>query len=93
MRSRYSAFVLDLRDYLLASWHPSTRPEQLDEPPPGLKWLGLDVQAHLAQGDTATVRFVARSKVGGGAAHRLVETSRFLREQGQWLYVDGEVSG
>ena len=30
MRSRYSAFVLDRLDYLLASWHASTRPPTLD---------------------------------------------------------------
>ncbi|WP_290786230.1 YchJ family metal-binding protein [Halomonas sp.] len=29
MRSRYSAFVLDLPDYLLATWHPSSRPSSL----------------------------------------------------------------
>ena len=30
MRSRYTAYVLKLEDYLLATWHPSTRPQQLD---------------------------------------------------------------
>ncbi len=91
MRSRYCAFVLDLRDYLLASWHSSTRPASLEGPEPGLKWLGLEVKAHQSQGDTATVAFVARSKLGG-RAHRLVETSRFVREHGQWFYVDGDLA-
>jgi SEC-C motif-containing protein len=91
MRSRYSAFVLDLRAYLLASWHPSKRPAQLDEPEAGLKWLCLEVKAHHPTGDTATVAFVARSKLGG-RAHRLVETSRFVREDGQWFYVDGDLA-
>ena len=86
MRSRYSAYVLDLRPYLLASWHPRTRPAQLDAPEPGLRWLGLEVQAHT---DT-TVRFVARSKLGG-RAHRLVETSRFELWNGEWVYVDGDL--
>ncbi|MCZ8236281.1 MAG: YchJ family protein [Inhella sp.] len=91
MRSRYSAFVLDLRDYLLASWHPSTRPGQLEAPEAGLKWLGLEVKAQQEKDDTATVAFVARSKLGG-RAHRLVETSRFVREDGQWFYVDGDLA-
>lgn len=91
MRSRYSAFVLDRRDYLLASWHPSTRPGQLDAPEAGLQWLGLEVKAQQEKGDTATVAFVARSKLGG-RAHRLVETSRFVREGGQWFYVDGDLA-
>ena len=92
MRSRYSAFVLDLRDYLLATWHPRTRPPQLEAPEPGLRWLGLEVQAHAQQdADHATVRFVARSKLGG-RAHRLVETSRFERIAGSWVYLDGDLA-
>lgn len=91
MRSRYSAFVLDLRDYLLASWHPHTRPAQIEPPEPGLRWLGLEVRQHVRRDeDHATVSFVARSKLGG-RAHRLVETSRFERVNGQWLYLDGDV--
>lgn len=92
MRSRYTAFVLDLRPYLLASWHASARPAALEPPEPGLKWLGLDVKrAALQDADHGTVEFVARSKLGG-RAHRLHEVSRFVREGGQWFYVDGDLS-
>ncbi|MFN3860442.1 MAG: YchJ family protein [Roseateles sp.] len=92
MRSRYAAFVLDLRPYLLASWHASTRPASLEPPEPGLKWLGLEVKhAMLQDADHGTVEFVARSKLGG-RAHRLHEVSRFVREGGQWFYVDGDLS-
>ena len=92
MRSRYSAFVLDLRDYLLASWHASTRPATLEPPETGLKWLGLTVQSSALQdADHGTVQFVARSKLGG-RAHRLQERSRFVREHGAWFYVDGDLS-
>lgn len=93
MRSRYSAFVLDDRAYLLATWHPSTRPATLEPPEPGLRWLGLTVKRHEVQdADHATVEFVARSKLGG-RAHRLHETSRFVRENGRWFYVDGDLHG
>lgn len=92
MRSRYSAYTMGLRDYLLATWHASTRPAALEPDPPGLKWLGLDLRRHAQQDeDHATVSFVARSKLGG-RAHRLQETSRFVRELGRWYYVDGDVS-
>ncbi len=65
MRSRYSAYVRDLIDYLRATWHTSTRPESIEPNPPGLRWLGLDVKKHLVQDtDHATVEFVARSKLG-----------------------------
>jgi SEC-C motif-containing protein len=90
MRSRYSAYVLGLVPYLEATWHPSTRPAALTLEP-GLRWLGLQVRAHHSAGaDSATVEFVARSKLGG-RAHRLHETSRFVREGGHWLYVDGDL--
>ena len=92
MRSRYSAYVLGLTDYLLATWHASTRPASLAPNEPGLKWLGLGVKRHLPQdADHAWVEFVARSKLGG-RAHRLHETSRFVREGGRWYYVDGDVA-
>lgn len=91
MRSRYSAFVLERADYLLATWHPRTRPRQVDFEP-GLRWLGLTVQQHQRQdADHATVRFVARSKLGGRAT-RLTENSRFVREDGRWFYVDGDLA-
>ncbi len=89
MRSRYSAYVLDLGDYLLATWHASTRPAHLPPSEPGLKWLGLDVKQHTQlDADHAEVEFVARSKLGG-RAHRLHERSRFVREDGFWYYLDG----
>ena len=88
MRSRYSAFVRGDHGYLLATWHPDTRPASLEPDPPGLTWLGLDVRRHTLHYDThATVEFVARSKLGG-RAHRLHEISRFVREDGRWYYVD-----
>jgi SEC-C motif-containing protein len=91
MRSRYSAFVLDRRAYLLATWHPSTRPAELEAPASGLKWLGLQVRSHVQQdAHHATVAFVARSKLGG-RAHRLEEVSRFVREDGRWVYLDGDL--
>ncbi|MGO1540559.1 MAG: YchJ family protein [Luteimonas sp.] len=95
MRSRYSAYVLGLRDYLLASWHPNTRPGMLAlDDTPGLRWLGLKVKRHVDGGDdTAVVEFVARYKVGGAPAERLHEVSRFVRIDGRWVYVEGEFPG
>jgi SEC-C motif-containing protein len=91
MRSRYSAYVLERADYLLATWHPRTRPTRIDFEP-GLRWLGLTVKQHQRIDEHhATVRFVARSKLGGRAA-RLEETSRFSFENGHWRYVDGDVA-
>ena len=92
MRSRYSAYVRELADYLLLTWHPSTRPAEPLHFELGLRWLGLEVKRHRAiDADHAEVAFVARSKLGG-RAHRLQETSRFVREGGRWFYVDGDVA-
>ena len=92
MRSRYSAYVLGLRDYLVGTWHPSTRPVPFElDATPGLRWLGLEVRRHAQLGDDrAVVEFVARYKPGGAPAVRLHEISRFSRVDGRWLYVDGE---
>ena len=91
MRSRYSAYVLSLDDYLLATWHPTTRPASMDAADVGLRWLGLDVRTHVVIDDAhASDELVARRKVGG-RAHRLHEVSRFVREGGWWYYVDGDV--
>lgn len=93
MRSRYTAYALGREDWLMATWHASTRPGSLDlasEPLP--KWLGLDVKQHRQQdAGHATVEFVARYKVNG-RAFRLHETSRFVREDSRWYYVDGDMA-
>ena len=89
MRSRYSAYVLQDAPYLLATWHAGTRPGSIDFEV-GTKWLGLSVKSAREIGpDEAEVTFVARYRVGGKAAVRLEECSRFVREEGRWFYVDG----
>jgi SEC-C motif domain protein len=89
MRSRYCAFVLERADYLLVTWHSSTRPATLDFDA-GAKWLGLEVRQHQLTGaDGAEVEFVARYRMQGQAV-RLHERSRFVREGGRWFYVDGD---
>lgn len=91
MRSRYTAYVLHDAAYLLSTWHPRTRPGRLDFDPQ-LKWLGLAVRGHVqADADHAEVHFVARHRHQGRGG-RLQERSRFVREDGRWLYVDGDVA-
>ena len=90
MRSRYTAYVLGESAYLLATWDPRTRPESL-ELSTDQHWLGLKLLRSEGGGstdDAGEVEFVARFKVAGRAT-RLHEISRFRRESGRWLYVDG----
>lgn len=92
MRSRYSAYTLAQEPYLLATWHPSTRPTTLDlNAHPQPKWLGLQVNGHRQTDDNhAEVEFVVRYKIGG-RAYRMHEISRFVREEGKWYYLDGDI--
>ena len=90
MRSRYSAFVVGDAPYLLATWHPDTRPPsvELDD---DVRWLGLDVLDVVAGGLLAAegeVEFRASYAVDGrrGAQH---ERSRFTEVDGRWHYLDG----
>ncbi len=96
MRSRYTAYTLVNIDYLLASWHPSTRPSRAsltpDSTAPGPKWLGLTIHDHRQiDASHAQVRFTARYREAG-RGHRMTELSNFVLEDGRWFYVDGEVS-
>lgn len=94
MRSRYTAYVDANSDYLIRTWHPSTQPQDLSfDRDVGVKWLGLKILSVNAGGegdDTGEVEFVARYKQQGRAV-RLHENSRFVRHQGAWLYVDGDI--
>lgn len=91
MRSRFSAFATGLHAYLLASWHPSTRPREL-ELDPRTEWRRLQIVDTVAGGaDDAegVVEFRAsyREPDGVGVLH---ERSRFVRVDGRWVYLDGE---
>ncbi|MFC4639347.1 YchJ family protein [Deinococcus hohokamensis] len=84
MRSRYAAYVLQDEAYLLASWHPETRPGTLDLSD-GTRYLGLRV--YRAQGDEVT--FTATLRLPDGHRAQLRERSTFARLDGRWVYVDG----
>jgi SEC-C motif-containing protein len=91
MRSRYSAFVLSNEQYLLETWHSGTRPYAIpfDQ---NQKWLGLRIVATSVTGDaSAEVEFIARSRVSNTSAVQHHERSRFVRENGRWFYVDGDL--
>lgn len=89
MASRFSAFALLDEQYVLATWHHSTRPSALPLEA-GLDWVRLEVVDVVGGGpfeSSGIVEFRAhyRSASGRGSIH---ERSRFLREDGRWFYVD-----
>ncbi len=59
---------------------------------PGVKWLGLDVRSRsVLDADHAEIEFVARQRSSAGAATRLHERSRFVREGDRWFYLEGDL--
>ena len=91
MRSRYSAFAVGNAEYLRDSWHRATRPATIDLDE-DVKWTLLEIVDTVRGGPFDTdgvVEFRAhyRSSQGRRTRH---ERSRFTREAGRWLYVDGD---
>lgn len=80
MRSRYSAYALDLDDYVFRTWHPRTRPDEVRDTG---TWTGLEII------DATGTEVEFRAHFPGGVLH---ERSRFELRRGRWVYVDGLVS-
>jgi SEC-C motif-containing protein len=88
MASRFSAFAVRDEAYLLATWHPSTRPSAL--PLSDLQWRRLEIIDVVGGGpfdSTGIVEFRAYYR-GGTDRGSLRERSKFVREDGRWYYVD-----
>ncbi len=97
MRSRYTAYVTGAIDHVLASHHPSTRDsvdrEGAESWSSEAEWDGLEVVDTEAGGEgdsEGVVEFIARYRAQGQPiSHR--ERARFVHEDGQWFYVDGDI--
>jgi SEC-C motif-containing protein len=74
MRSRYSAYVRGLDDYVFRTWHPRTRPRSVAS---AVSWTGLKIVATTggrADDGCGMVEFIATAP-----DQRLHEVSRFER--------------
>lgn len=105
MRSRYTAFALHLHDYLLSSWHPSTRPENI-ELSQHTQWRRLEIidasnddvkgrvhfKAYYQEPSQNTNIQITHSSTSQTAMqwHLIEETSAFIFESGHWFYVSGD---
>lgn len=92
MRSRFTAFALGDARYLLRTWHPSTRPASLDLDA-DQQWYLLEILSSQRGGcfdheGVVTFRAHYRSAANRKLKDSLTETSSFVRDGKQWLYVD-----
>lgn len=99
MRARYSAHVVNKFDFLETSVHSTTREavdrEKMRQWSEAVTWEGMEV--HSAEGggekdDEGTVSFTAKYSVNG-VEQELREDATFVREDGEWRYLDGNVHG
>ena len=93
MRSRYSAYAMGRLDHVFRTWHPRTRPDEI-EPAAGLTWVGLTIgriEAGQPGDDEGVVEFEAAYQTAAGPGV-LRERSRFTRRGGRWVYLDGDVA-
>ncbi len=93
MRSRYVAYTLKDFDYLIRTCHESNRPQKEDfEDEQEINWTGLEILSTEAGGKNdhqGMVEFRASFKVSENTlGHH--EKSNFVREDGEWFFLDGE---
>lgn len=96
MRSRYSAFATQHFDYLIQTHHPSKRTlterTELIQSSRHTRWQKLwvlDVVQGQQNHTKGVVEFMAvfqSTELG-----QLHERSNFVKESGQWFYVDGQI--
>lgn len=93
MRARYAAFAIQHHAFLSETWHPSTRPERIDLSQDSTEWSGLEivrVEGGSAEDHTGMVEFTAHFRYDGQTGH-FREVSQFVREDGRWLYLHGQI--
>ena len=91
MRSRYTAYVLRNGDHLFRTWHPRTRPPEIELE--NITWTGLQVQRTRLGGEHDTagqVEFTAHWLLADGHETDLHEVSDFEKRGRRWFYVSGD---
>jgi SEC-C motif-containing protein len=94
MRSRFSAYVLEDYDYILATYGPEQRQTlsvaDLEQSAIGTKWLKLVVHGSSLNDLNAKVEFSGYYQAEQ-QFHVMYETSDFIFEKEQWYYTTGSI--
>ena len=100
MRSRYSAYATAAIDYILETTHRKTRnlysPISIRQWAIASTWLKLEVLSTIAGGINDTkgkVEFKAFFQGSNKESQVHHEHSNFVKEKGEWFFVDGVVLG
>ena len=89
MRSRYSAYLFKHEDYLLKTWHTTTRPDFLNLEDDNTLWKKLVI----IESSDNEVHFVAFFSASNNASERLFslyQESKFIKENNCWFYLSGK---
>lgn len=88
MRSRYSAYVLKNEDYLLKSWHQSTRPELIKLEDDLTQWEKLKIIS-ASENSVKFVAYFLNLADKKNAIYALSESSVFIYDT-HWYYLSGK---
>lgn len=95
MRSRYSAYALNMIDYLIGTTLPAQQAdldrEAMDSWSSASQWLGLSVESTVAGRESDSrgeVTFIARWADPDGSPHAHRECSSFRRIAERWYFID-----
>lgn len=96
MRSRYSAYVFNLVDYIVETTVPAQQSllnkVEIGQWSSETHWLGLDVHFHRLVGKKhAQVEFTAHWQDANGQRHQHHELSAFVHIDGRWYFIDPTV--
>ncbi|WP_026161434.1 YchJ family protein [Corynebacterium ciconiae] len=91
MRSRFSAFAVGFAGYLMATWAPEHRPDEITLDSEETRFYRLDILSSTRGGPMDTEGSVSFAAYVRGPSGREVqrEHSLFERRNGRWFYTTG----
>ena len=88
MRSRYCAYQIKNENYLLNTWHESTRPESLNLTEDSTDWKKLKV-IFASENKVHFVAYFTQDTLNSAKTYALTEVSNFVKDK-SWFYLNGD---
>ncbi|OIQ28559.1 MAG: hypothetical protein BM564_09175 [Bacteroidetes bacterium MedPE-SWsnd-G2] len=94
MRSRYTAFTKANIEFLMLSWHKSTRPikdkKEIEQWAKSVSWIKLEVLSSKLNANNSKIGYVEFKAFyyENGAVQTIEEHSKFTFENDQWYYLN-----